>query len=77
MNAVQTISTILKHDKKINTYKIALIRAINNLALAYPGLSIFKRAIAIPLRSIVRFWLAYFGPFVTPKTLSSKVNSRY
>ena len=67
MNAIQTISTILKHDKKINTYKIALIRAINDLALSYPGLSLFKKDIAIPLSSIARFWMAYFWPFCDPQ----------
>jgi len=55
MNAIQTISTILKHDRKINTYKIALIRAINDLALSYPGLNLFKQDIAIPLQMIARY----------------------
>jgi hypothetical protein len=63
MNAIQTIGTILKHDRKINTYKIALIRAINDLALSYPGLTLFQQDIAIPLQMIARFWLAYYWPF--------------
>ena len=68
MNAIQTISTILKHDRKINTYKIALIRAINDLALSYPGLNLFKQDIAIPLQMIARYWLAYFWPFCDPQS---------
>jgi len=67
MNAIQTISTILKHDRKINTYKIALIRAINDLALSYPGLNLFKQDIAIPLQMIARYWLAYYWPFCDPQ----------
>jgi hypothetical protein len=67
MNAIQTISTILKHDRKINTYKIALIRAINDLALSYPGLNLFKQDIAIPLQMIARYWLAYYWPFCDSK----------
>jgi hypothetical protein len=63
MNAIQTISTILKHDRKINTHKIALIRAINDLAFSYPGLSDFKKDIAIPLHMIAHYWLAYYWPF--------------
>lgn len=67
MNAIQTISTILKHDRKINTYKIALIRAINDLALSFPGLNLFKQDIAIPLQMIARYWLAYYWPFCDSK----------
>ena len=69
MNAIQTISTILKHDRKINTYKIALIRAINDLVLSYPGLNLFKQDIAIPLHMIARYWLAYYWPFCNPQNL--------
>ena len=63
MAAIQTISTILKHDAKQNTYKIALIRAINDLVLSFPGLGVYKKDIAIPLHMIARYWVAYYWPF--------------
>jgi hypothetical protein len=32
----RTISAILKHDRKVNSYKIALVRSINDVVLAFP-----------------------------------------
>jgi len=63
-NPSQTISKILKHESKRNTYKIALVRAINDIALEYPLLSQNADGVAIPLRMIAEFWLAYYWSFV-------------
>ena len=58
------ISTILKHDDKVTSYKIALLQAINDVAVkSYPDLATFKKDVAIPLRTLARFWLAYYWPF--------------
>jgi uracil phosphoribosyltransferase len=35
----QAIAAILKHDNKVTSYKIALLRALNDLVLSYPGLA--------------------------------------
>ncbi|RZK44824.1 MAG: hypothetical protein EOO61_02415 [Hymenobacter sp.] len=59
----RAIATILKHDNKTTSYKIALLRAINDLVLAYPDLTATNRDIAIPLRRIAEFWIAYYWPF--------------
>lgn len=58
------ISTILKHDAKQTSYKIALLRAINDVALSYPDLRHSTRDIAIPFKLIAEFWLAYYWPFM-------------
>lgn len=58
-----TLATILKFDSKTTSYKIALLRAINDLALAYPDLTATGRDIAIPLKRIAEFWIAYYWPF--------------
>jgi len=62
-SAGRVISTILKHDNKITSYKIALIRAINDIAMSYPDISSRGEHIAIPLKTLARFWLAYYFPF--------------
>jgi hypothetical protein len=62
-SAGRVISTILKHDSKITSYKIALIRAINDVAMSYPDISSHRKDIAIPLKTLARFWLAYYFPF--------------
>ena len=43
------LSSILKHDRKVNSYKIALLRSINDVVLAFPGLDSAGRDVAIPL----------------------------
>ena len=58
------ISSILKHDSKQNTYKIALIRSINDVVLSFPDMLSVKKDIAIPLRLLARYWIAYYWPFV-------------
>jgi hypothetical protein len=59
-----TLSTILKHDKKDSSYKIALLRAINDVVLSFPDLRSHNKDVAIPLRVLSEFWIAYYWPFV-------------
>ena len=60
----RVISTILRHDRKVNSYKIALLRALNDVVLAYPDLRHAGRSIAVPLRALAESWIAYYWPFV-------------
>jgi len=64
-NSEKVISTILKHDAKVTSYKIALLRAINDVVLTYPDMRNHNRSIAIPLRHLASFWMAYYWPFVS------------
>lgn len=66
--AGKKISTILRHDNKQTSYKIALLRAINDVVLSYPDIGVGDRNIAIPLRLLAEFWVAYYWPFVDPAT---------
>ena len=61
--AGQVISTILKHDSKVTSYKLALLRSINDVVLSYPDVLAHGRAVAVPLRVLGEFWLAYYWPF--------------
>ncbi len=58
------ISTILKHDTKVTSYKIALLRAINDVVLSFPDLQNHQRDVAIPLRVLAQYWVAYYWSFV-------------
>lgn len=60
------ISTILKHDTKVTSYKIALLRAINDVVLSFPDLRNMNMDVAVPLRVLSQFWVAYYWPFVKP-----------
>lgn len=63
------ISTILKHDDKKTSYKIALLRAINDVALNFPDLRNFGQDMAVPLKVLAQFWVAYYWSFVKPDEL--------
>lgn len=64
MNGYQVITEILQKDRKQNTYKFALIRAINAVAQIYPDITATTKGIAIPLKRIAEWWLAYYWAFV-------------
>ena len=59
----QAIATILKHDNKTTSYKIALLRAINDLVLLYPNLARTDQPVAVPLARLAELWTAYYWPF--------------
>lgn len=59
------IATILRHDAKVTTYKLALVRALADTALAFPDLPP-GRAVAVPLRALAAWWAAYYWPFADP-----------
>jgi hypothetical protein len=65
--ASRTIATILRHDAKVTSYKLALIRAVNDVVLSFPDAGSHDRPIAIPLRVLAEYWLAYYWPFVDPR----------
>lgn len=60
----KVISTILKHDSKVTSYKIALLRAINDVVLTYPDLRTYESPVAVPLKLLAKFLIAYYWPFV-------------
>ena len=60
------ISTILKLDSKQTSYKIALLRAINDVVLSFPDMRNHGLDVAIPLRFLAEFWLAYYWTFADP-----------
>lgn len=69
MSGHQTIATILRHDAKTTSYKIALLRAINDVVLAFPDLAQQEHDVAVPLRMQAENWIAYFWPFVGGKPI--------
>jgi hypothetical protein len=62
--ASRTIATILRHDRKQNSYKLALIRAINDVVLSFPDAGTHDQPVATFLRMLAETWVAYYWPFV-------------
>ncbi len=64
--AGSVVSTILRYDSKVTSYKIALLRAINDVVLAYPDVPHDEHPIVVPLRALATYWVAYYWPFADP-----------
>ena len=67
MDAHHVISTILRHDRKQNSYKIALLRSIGDVALSFPDFQQPGMDVAVPLRVLAEYWVAYYWPFADPE----------
>lgn len=63
-NVSKLIQGILRHDKKTNTFKMALIRALNDTALNFAALQGRGKGIAIPIRVLAEWWVGYYWPFM-------------
>lgn len=59
----RVIAGVLRHDAKRNSYKIALVRSLGDVALAYPDAADAGVPVAVPLRYLARWWIAYYWPF--------------
>ncbi|WP_027482366.1 HNH endonuclease domain-containing protein [Deinococcus pimensis] len=57
------LASILRHDAKLSTYKIALVRALGDVRLSYLDVR-GEEGVAVPLRLLAEFWLAYYWPFM-------------
>jgi hypothetical protein len=62
--ASRTIATILRHDAGVTSYKLALIRAINDVVLSFPDAGIFDQPVAIPLRILAEYCYRELNPTV-------------
>lgn len=69
--AGKLIGTILRHDAKTASYKLALIRSINDVALGFPEFMASEKnsSLAIPLKLLAEFWIAYYWPFVGSESI--------
>lgn len=61
----ERLASLLRHESKSNTYKFALIRALNDLALEHPLLP--PGDVIVPLRRVAERWLVYYWAFVGPQ----------
>jgi hypothetical protein len=62
--AHKTIGAVLRNDKKLTSYKVALVRSINDIVLAFPDIKPHENGVAIPLRFLADFWMAYYWSFM-------------
>ena len=63
------IAAVLRYDAKTTSYKIALLRALNDVVLGYPEIDVHAaagKAVAVPLRLLADRWIAFYWPFSAP-----------
>lgn len=68
------LATLLRHEAKSNSYKFALVRALNDLALLYPGPS--DQAVIVPLRLVAERWLVSYWAFVGEEPIYQGARAR-
>lgn len=70
LRAVDQIEGILNRDKKEATYKLALFRALAELATQEPRVATWRAdcTVGVPIRRIAEKWLGYYWPiFAAPR----------
>lgn len=63
---IDRIETVLSGDRKVTTYKLALIRAMAETAISSPHLAVPLESgnVTIPLRHLGALWVRYYWPLV-------------
>lgn len=61
---IDTIESVLNKDRKVATYKLALFRALAELAMTNYNLAIWRRDgnVALPIENIAEKWIEYYWP---------------
>ncbi len=62
MDGRALLAGLLRHEAKANSYKFALVRALNDLALLYPAPE--NEPVIVPLRLVAERWLVSYWAFV-------------
>jgi SAM-dependent methyltransferase len=65
-DGISRVQSILEHDNKVATYKLALIRALCMIALREPSSVSWSAAedqVFVPVRKIAEHWIRFYWPF--------------
>ena len=74
--SLDTIESILNRDKKTATYKLALFRALSEIATTQYNLAEWRSDgnVGVPVDVIVDKWLEYYWPIVASDTFIPQIN---
>jgi hypothetical protein len=61
------IGTILKQDSKVTSYKLAFVRALNDVVLSCPDARLITNTSQFLLPILAEYWLVYYWPFAGPR----------
>lgn len=66
LRPIEVVESLLWDDRKVNTYKFALIRAIVHLASHRPNLARWEGSgrVSVPIDAVTDLWIRYYWPLV-------------
>ena len=66
LRPIEVVESVLWDDRKVNTYKFALIRAIAHLATHRPNLAQWEGEghVSVPISAIADKWIGYYWPLM-------------
>jgi hypothetical protein len=75
LKPMETLESVLRHDRKVNTYKFALLRALAYLATHRYNIARWRQdgEVTVPLDAIARKWLEYYWPIVAEEHGSARI----
>ena len=74
---IDTIESVLNKDRKVATYKLALFRALAELAMTNYNLAIWRRDgnVALPIENIAEKWIEYYWPIFESKKFIPQIQA--
>jgi len=73
--SIDRIESVLNRDRKVATYKLALFRALAEIAMTGYNQAHWRRdgSVALPLSTVTSKWLEYFWPIVSSRTFIPQI----
>jgi len=67
---------VLRQDKKVATYKLALMRALTDIATSRPCSVAWRRdgRVAVPIDTVAELWIEYYWPLFESGTFLPQMN---
>ncbi len=77
-NGVDHAVSLIHHDSKTATYKLALLRALTDIALDRPHQAFWRvdGGVAVPLQDVVDLWIRYYNPLLESGVPQIQRNTR-
>ena len=78
LRPIEVVESVLWDDRKVNTYKFALIRAIAHLATHRPNIARWEgqAQVSIPIDAITDKWIGYYWPLMESSAESAVVQGQ-
>lgn len=75
--SIDRVESVLNRDRKVATYKLALFRALADIAMTSYGLAIWRAdgKVHVPLAEVARKWIEYYWPLCESPAFIPQIQS--